>query len=92
MYATASVLFSGFDLHLFERLSATSISPASSPSPSSQASNPELPVYEVSTIRPSPATAGDRHAWTRLNTLDVKHLPLKALLIGAFDAPEDMIA
>jgi bla regulator protein BlaR1 len=50
-----------------------------------------LPVYEVSTLRPAAAGPGDRHVWTRLNTLDVKNMPLIALLKGAFDVPEDMI-
>ncbi|WP_182277805.1 TIGR03435 family protein [Granulicella sp. 5B5] len=51
-----------------------------------------LPAYDVSVIR---AAAGmekdDRHVWTRLNTLDVKNMPLLNLLESAFDVPRDMI-
>lgn len=51
-----------------------------------------LPMYDVSVIRPaSELENGDRHVWTRLNTLDVKNMPLLNLLQSAFDVPKDMI-
>ena len=52
---------------------------------------PALPVYEVSVIRPAAAEVGDSHVWTKLNTLDVKNMPLLGLLKNTFDVSEDMI-
>jgi bla regulator protein BlaR1 len=60
------------------------------PAPQTNLADPVLPVYEVSLIRPATAD-GDRHVWTRLNTLDVSNMSLKALLMSAFDVPDDMI-
>lgn len=60
------------------------------PAPQTNLVDPVLPIYDVSVIRPA-ATDGDRHVWTRLNTLDVSNMSLKALLMSAFDVPADMI-
>lgn len=54
-------------------------------------SDPALPVYDVSVIRPAATTDGDRHVWTRLNTLDIGNMSLKLLLMDAFDVSEDRI-
>jgi uncharacterized protein (TIGR03435 family) len=53
--------------------------------------NTALPVYDVSVIRPAAKADGDRHVWTRLNTLDVGNMSLKGLLTNAFDIPDDML-
>ncbi len=51
-----------------------------------------LPMYDVSVIRPAAGLENDdRHVRTRLNTLDVKNMPLLYLLENAFDVPKDMI-
>jgi bla regulator protein blaR1 len=57
-----------------------------------QEAAPQLPTYDVSVIRPAAGLEnGDRHVWTRLNTLDVKNMPILNLLQSAFDVPRDMI-
>ena len=72
-------------------------SPMQTPSPqqsSAKATETDapLPVYDVSVIRPAAASEnGDRHVWTRLNSLDVKNMELIYLLKSAFDVPENMI-
>lgn len=50
-----------------------------------------LPVYDVSVIRTAAPANGDRHVWTRLNTLEIRNMELIYLLESAFDVPEDMI-
>jgi bla regulator protein BlaR1 len=50
-----------------------------------------LPVYDVSVIRNAAPGNGDRHVWTRLNTLEVRDMQFLYLLENAFDVPEDMI-
>ena len=69
------------------------LAPAQDASPQSQAkADAALPMYDVSVIRPAAGLEnGDRHVWTRLNTLDVKNMPLLNLLQSAFDVPRDMI-
>jgi uncharacterized protein (TIGR03435 family) len=51
-----------------------------------------LPVYDVAVFRPAAAENGDRHMWTRLNTLDVKNTPALDLLKEALGVSTDRIA
>ena len=92
MRATWYLVWSGVCGSLMAQTST--LQPPQVPAPSAQArtveTNPALPVYDVSVIRPAVAD-GDRHIWMRLDTLDVGNIPLKTLLRSAFDVPEDMI-
>lgn len=62
--------------------------PAQKPAAEAEAA---LPEYDISVIRAAAPSNGDRHVWTRLNSLEVRDMEPIDLLAGAFDVPKDMV-